>query len=169
MKLRLILLVLCLAGNVLLATAVLRKGFHSPPTASSPTPIVSTASKPRKEVSISPSVVAGSSEMPDFQWSHLISPDYVVYIARLRAFNTPEMQVRDIIQGAVEAVYRPKRGALRPPKKTDDGKFWVRRRFWGGPDSQMTKTQREQMRALQKEESDLLKSLFGADFYRQLA
>ncbi len=91
----------------------------------------------------------------------------MIYIARLRAFETPEPKVRDIIYGAVEAIYRPRRGALRPPPKPDDGKFWERRRFWGGPDSQMSKTQREQMRALRKEESDLLKSLFGDDFYQQ--
>ena len=90
------------------------------------------------------------------------------YIAWLRAFGVPEPTVRDIIFGAVEAIYRPKRAALRPPKKPDDGKFWVRHNFYGA-DSQMSKAQREQMRALQKEESDLLKSLLGQDVYQQRA
>jgi hypothetical protein len=167
MKPRLILLVLCLAGNVLLATAVLRKEFHSSPSANSSVQKASLAAKPHGQAQPDASGTSSVAEIPDFQWSELVAPDYVVYIARLRLFGTPEPQVRDIIYGLVEAVYRPKRGVLRPPKKPDDGKFWERRNFWGGPDMQMTKVQREQIRALQKEESDLLKSLFGEDFYQQ--
>jgi hypothetical protein len=169
MKPRLILLVLCLAGNVLLATAMLHKEFHSSPPANSSAQKVPLAVKPHGPVQPDASGASAVAEMPDFQWSQLIAPDYVIYIARLRAFGTPEPQVRDIIYGLVEAVYRPKRGALRPPKKPDGGKFWERRNFFGGPDTQMTKVQGEQMRALQKDESDLLKSLFGADFYQQMA
>ncbi len=169
MKPRLILLVLCLVGNVLLATAVLHKEFHSSPPTNSSAPKISSTAKSHKPVRSDAPGTSAVAEMPDFQWSQLVAPDYVIYIARLRFFGTPEPQVRDIIYGLVEAVYRPKRGALRPPKKPDDGKFWERRNFWGGPDTQMTKVQREQMRALRKEESDLLKSLFGADFYQQLA
>jgi hypothetical protein len=169
MKPRLILLVLCLAGNVLLATAVLHKEFHSSTLASFSATKVSLAAKPHRAMQPGAPGASVAAEMPDFQWSQLIAPDYVIYIARLRLFGTPEPQVREIIYGLVEAVYRPKRGALRPPKKPDDGKFWERRHFWGSPDAQMTKVQREQMPALQKEESDLLKSLFGADFYQQRA
>ena len=168
MKPRLILLVLCLAGNVLLATAVLHKEFHSSPPANSSVAKVSSTAKPHKPARSDAPGTNAVAEMPDFQWSQLVAPDYLIYIARLRLFGTPEPQVRDIIYGLVEALYRPKRGALRPPKKPDDGKFWERHYFWS-PDTQMTKVQREQMRALQKEESDLLKSLFGADFYQQLA
>jgi hypothetical protein len=167
MKPRLILLVLCLAGNVLLATAVLQKEFHSSPPTNSSAQKTSLVAKPHGPVQPGAADASVAPEMTDFQWSQLIAPEYVVYIARLRLFGTPEPQVRDIIYGLVEAVYRPKRGALRPPKKPDDGKFWERRNFLGGPDTQMTKVQREQMRALQKEESDLLKSLFGEDFYQQ--
>ena len=46
MKPRLILLVLCLAGNVLLATAVLHKEFRSSPPANSSAPKVSSTAKP---------------------------------------------------------------------------------------------------------------------------
>ena len=170
MKPRLILLVLCLAGNVLLATAVLRKEFHSSPPANSSAQKTLRAAKPRGPVQPGASGASTVAEMPDFQWSRLIAPDYVVYIARLRLFGTPEPQVRDVIYGLVEAVYRPKRGAVRElssPKKPDNVKYWEHRNFWGGPEAQMTKAQHEQMRALQKEESDLLKSLFGEDFYQQ--
>jgi hypothetical protein len=167
MKPRVILLMLCLAGNVLLATAVLRKSSHSPTTDNSSVPKISIATGQSGKVPSGPSGAGTVAEIPDFQWSQLVAPDYVIYIARLRLFGTPEAQVRDIIYGLVEAVYRPKRGALRPPKKPHDGKFWEHRGFWGGPEAQMNKVQREQMRALQKEESDLLKSLFGEGFYQQ--
>src|SRR5450432_1701022 len=167
MKSRVILLALCLTGNVLLATVVLRKSSHSPAMQNSSVTKVSIATGQSGQAqSIAPVPVA---ETQDFQWSQLAAPDYLIYIARLRLFGTPEPQVRDIIYGAVEAFYRPKRGVLRPPKKPDNEKFWERRNYWGGPDSQMTKVQREQMQALRKEESDLLKSLFGADFYQQMA
>jgi len=165
------LLVLCLAGNVLLATAVIRHDWQSSHpalpagSAEKNAAVISQSNPPPAEIT----ATAADTPPADFQWTQLAAPDYAIYIARLRAFDTPETQVRDIIYGLVEAVYRPKRGALRPPKKPDDGKFWERRNFWGGPDAQMTKIQREQMRALQKEESDLLKSLFGEDFYQQRA
>jgi len=87
----------------------------------------------------------------------------------LRGFGTPEPKIREIIFGAVESVYRPKRGALRPPvKKAAEVKFWERRNFFR-PGQQPTKEQRAQLRALQKEEMDLLKSLFGPDVYEQMA
>jgi hypothetical protein len=167
MNLRLVLLGLCLAGNVLLAAALFRHGSNSPRPAA-PETIISTASPPTEPPPTESAVPATNAVTPDFQWSQLAAPDLAVYIVQLRAFGVPEPTVRDIIFGAVEAIYRPKRGALRPPKKPDDGKFWARRNFYG-PDTQMTKAQREQMRALQKEESDLLKSLLGQEVYEQMA
>jgi hypothetical protein len=167
MNLRLVLLVLCLVGNALLATALLRHGSNSPRPAVSETKISATTDQVESPQTNAPGA-ATITGTPDFQWSQLETPDFAVYIAWLRAFGVPEPTVRDIIFGAVEAIYRPKRAALRPPKKPDDGKFWVRHNFYGA-DSQMTKAQREQMRALQKEESDLLKSLLGQDVYQQRA
>ena len=167
MNLRLVLLVLCLAGNALLATALFRHGSHSPPPAVPEANVPTTAVQVESSPSGAPAA-ATVTATPDFQWSQLTAPDLAVYIVQLRAFGVPEPTVRDIIFGAVEAIYRPQRGALRPPKKPDDGKFWARRNFYG-PESQMTKTQREQMRVLRKEESDLLKSLLGQDVYEQMA
>jgi hypothetical protein len=166
---RLILLVLCLAGNALLATVLIR---HVTTPAQPVNSIATKSTVKNQPVLVQPNsdVASATTGMPDFQWSQLAAPDFVIYIVRLRAFGTPETQVRDIIFGAVDAMYRPRRAALRPPKKTDNGKFWERsHRFFYGGDSQMTKEQREQMSALQKEESDLLKSLFGDDFYQQRA
>ncbi|MEJ0090368.1 MAG: hypothetical protein WDM80_11575 [Limisphaerales bacterium] len=169
MKLRLIVLMLCLAGNVLLATALIRHSRQAPPHPETPAHTPSKAVHQKKPAPTEIAADVAEAQISDFQWSQLDTPDYVVYIARLRMFDMPDTQVRDIIYGLVEAIYRPRRGVLRPPKKPDDGKFWVQHFYWGGVDSQLTKMQRDQMTALRKEESDLMKSLFGDDFDQQRA
>jgi hypothetical protein len=168
--LRLLLLVLCLAGNVLLAAALLRHGSSPPRTADSAAKI-STAANPVQPETPLPSASATTENAAalDFSWAQIYTPDFALYIEQLRGFGTPERQVREIIFGAVDAIYRPKRGALRPPvKKTGETKFWEHPRFYR-PAQQPTKEQRAQLRALQKEETDLLKSLFGPDVYEQRA
>lgn len=169
MKPRLLLLVLCLTGNGLLATAVVRKTFHPSPAVNPPVKKVLTASPEPSAAQNDVPATAIPAGLEDFQWSQLTSPDYFVYIARLRAFSTPEPEVREIIYGLVEATYRPKRGALRPTRKTGAEKFWERRQLFGDSDPEMTKPQRQQMRMLNDEESNLLESLFGDDFYEQMA
>ncbi|HEY4952353.1 MAG TPA: hypothetical protein VII71_03100 [Verrucomicrobiae bacterium] len=167
MNRRLLLLMFCLAGNALLATALLRQSSNfSRPAAVSP--VVKIPAPTNQIVAIQKPVATETAAPEDFQWSQFTAPDFGLYIMELRGFGTPEQKIRDIIFGAVEAIYRPKRGALRPPKKADNGKFWEHRFFYNSQ-SQMTKTQREQMRALQKEEADLLKSVLGDDVYQQMA
>jgi len=167
MKPRLILLVFCLAGNALLATVFLHHSAHSAQAANATAKISSPKTQAAAATHTTISII--NTNVSEFDWSNLTAPDLAVYIARLRLFGTPEKEVRDIIFGVVEAIYRPKRAALRPPPKMDDGKFWERRRNFYGPDSQMTKDQREQMRVLRKEETDLIKSLLGNDVYDQIA
>lgn len=168
MNFRLLVLLVCLAGNILLAAVLLQHDSKSPRAVNSTA--ISTPADPVQSEgspSASPAMIA-IAEAADFQWAELSAPDLGIYIGQLRAFGTPEPKIREIIFGAVEAVYRPRRGALRPPvKKADDGKFWERRRFYGWA-QQGTKEQRAQLRALQKEEMDLLKSLFGPDVQGQM-
>jgi hypothetical protein len=153
-------LALCLAANVLLATVLFQ--HHS---SRSPAPN-SAASKNSNPVSVETnSATTTETSPPNFQWTQLTAADFASYIANLRAFGAPEEKIRDIIFGAVEAIYRPRRALLRPQPKADDGKFWERRNFYS---AQGTKEQREQMRALRKEEADLLKSLLGDDVYEQM-
>ena len=172
MNFRLLLLLVCLAGNVLLAAVLLRHDSN-PPRAVNSTANISVPAVPAQtesSQSASPAIIAtvATAEAADFQWSELSAPDLAIYIVQLRAFGTPEPKVREIIFGVVESIYRPKRGALRPPvKKTDEGKFWERQRFFGWAQPG-TKEQRAQLRALQKEEMDLLKSLFGVDVQEQM-
>ena len=169
MNFRLLLLLVCLAGNILLAAVLLRHD-SKPSRAVNATAKISTSAdpfQPETPQSASPDMIA-TARAADFQWAELSAPDLAIYIAQLRAFGTPEPKVREIIFGVVETAYRPRRGALRPPvKKADEEKFWERRRFYGWA-QQGTKEQRAQLRALQKEEMDLLKSLFGPDVKEQM-
>ena len=131
-------------------------------------PAASNPVQPETPLPVAP-VTADNAEAPEFQWSQIYAPDFALYIEQLRGFGTPEPKIREIVFGAVDSIYRPKRGALRPPvKKTDETKFWAHRNFWRST-PQPTKEQQAQLRALQKEEVDLLKSLFGPDVYEQMA
>lgn len=66
-------------------------------------------------------------------------------------------------------MYRPKFAALRPPKKPKNEKFWENRFGWNGPDADMSKEQREQTRALQKEQKELIQELLGKNVYQEIA
>ena len=173
MNLRLILLVFCLAGNVWLAVVLCRP---HPPAATSSSASQKTASVAWKNNSIPTAAEAAADAAlltltsgADFSWSQFTLADYARYIRQLRAFGTPEARVREIIIGAIDATYRPKRAALMPPpKKQETEKFWARRNFYIYP-NQQTKEQRAQLQALQKEEQALVKSLFSADVYELAA
>lgn len=168
MNFRLLLLLVCLAGNVLLAAVLLRHDARPSRAVNSPATIVAANSVQAETLPpVAPATVDAAAA--DFQWSQLTGPDLVVYIAQLRAFGTPEPKVREIIFGAVDAIYRPRRGALRTPaKKPAETKFWARRNFYSSA-QQSTKEQRAQLRVLQKEEMALLKSLLGEDVDQQMA
>lgn len=176
---RLLLLVLCLAGNVLLAVALVRHGSASP----SATPETDSAQQlfpGHKNFSPAANTAGGTAAISsadtivitngaEFSWAQFTASDFKRYIKQLRSLGTPEPQVREIILGAIDSIYRPRRAALMPPaKKRDDTKFWARRNFYG-PQVRQTKEQRDQMRALRKEEAELVKSLFGADVFDRIA
>src|SRR5882724_2516718 len=130
---RLLLLVFCLAGNVLLAMVLLRPHpAASSPAAgdavskNSPKPPTLTAGNATTDA-----VAGGGTNATDFSWMQFTLADYAKYIKDLRAFGTPEREVRAIVLGAIDASYRPRRAALMPPpKKHDDTKFWVRRNYY---------------------------------------
>jgi hypothetical protein len=170
-------LVLCLAGNVVLAFILLRPAtaqnhLAAPVEKTSSGATVKTISAPAvSSENISPEDLAlfSVTNAADLSWSKFTLADYARYIRQLRTFGVPEARVREIILGTIESVYRPKRAALRPPPvKRDDTKFWGKRNFYGWQPRQSPE-QREKLRALQKEETELVKSLFGADVYDLIA
>jgi hypothetical protein len=95
----------------------------------------------------------------EFRWQQVESADYKAYIANLRAIGCPEETVRDIIVAEVNKLYAQKRKALWPETKADE--------YWKKDPSRSvlaTETDREaKSRALEKEKSELLKSLLGID------
>ena len=181
MNLRVAILLTSLVGNILLGAILSRNHSSavSPPANSEQSKENSSASSATSregksgEANLSGASVESYSANSDFHWSQLESNDYKKYIAALRSFGVPEKTIRDIIIADVNKLYRPKFAPLRPPKKSEkekNEKFWEsRNRWYGGPDRDMTKEQREQMHALQKEQSELIKELLGKDVYQEMA
>lgn len=96
----------------------------------------------------------------EFRWQQVESADYKAYVANLRAIGCPEETVRDIIAADVNKLYAQKRKALWPETKADE--YWKRDPSWRSVSA--TETDRQaKSRALEKEKSELLKSLLGID------
>lgn len=179
---RTIILLATLAANILLATTLVR-GRHpaSQPTKEFATLEGSNASRASSQkvkgqngaVSTEQLLAPTASEVvnPAFLWAQLESGDYKEYIARLRAFGVPEKTIRDIIMADVQKMYRPKFAALRPPKRPGPANtnFWENRNNWYNPNRDMTKEQREQLKALQKEQANLIKTLLGENVYEEIS
>lgn len=94
---------------------------------------------------------------PPFRWSQLESPDFKEYITRLTAFGVPKQTIRDIIVADVLALFRPRTAALRG-SLTPSINYWERPVWWGARGSA---AQRAELRALEKEQRDLIRSLLG--------
>lgn len=100
-----------------------------------------------------------------FSWAELESADYKDYIARLRSFGVPEGVIRDIIIADVAKLYRPRLAALRT--KPDETKFWKGNANLMNANS--TPAQRQQIAALQREQSELIRTLLGKNVYEEIA
>lgn len=179
MKSPAIILALSLAANVVLAVVFInRRTFPAipemPMDGANPSAMTSAQKSGSMATPLSgePSDTSSDTAAPNtgkFNWSQLESTEYKEYIARLRAFGVPEKVVRDIIIADIGKLYRPRIAALRPPKQPKNPNFWEYRNQGYYPDRNMTKEQREQMRALQKEQAELIKQLLGADVYEAMA
>lgn len=176
MNLRLAILVASLVANVALATyiAIQRtSSTRSSAPASTYSPERSPSGKSRENQSPDSLVTSeralAVATASAFHWSQLESEDYKEYISRLRSFGVPEKVIRDIIIADVQKLYRPRFAALRPPKKPANPNFWETRNQGFYPNRDQTKEQREQTRALQKEQTELIKELLGVDVYEQIA
>lgn len=169
MPLRSAILIVSLAANLALGgwwvarTRSIEPASTTAPTATSESQSTrevirgSTSAETSPEVGALPPAAATELELA-FHWSQIESAEYPEYIAKLRAFGVPEKTVRDIIFADVDKLYRPRLLALQPPPATRTN-FWEESYSYNRP--QRTKEQREQYRALQKEKSDLLKTLLG--------
>ena len=99
-----------------------------------------------------------------FTWNGIESTNYPTYIANLRAIGCPEETVRDIIITDVAKLYARRRAALRT--QGQPYKFW---QTGDGTDGSANPELQNQLRALEKEERGLVKTLLGVDLQTELA
>ena len=176
MNLRAVILLASLAANVLLAAVVVRhrgaaatgteSGTLAPDATGSPTTRKARQANDTDTFPTGPGSAPGTSA---FHWGQIESPDYPEYIAKLRAFGVPERTIRDLIIADVQKLYRPRLAALRPPKEAAKTNFWENRFGGYNPNSKLTKEQRAQITALQKEQTELIKTLLGKNVYQEIS
>lgn len=98
-------------------------------------------------------------------WRSLESTNYLQFIANLRAFDCPEETVRDIIITDVAKLYGKRRSEIRAAYP--EPKFWQPHDPLGGPAEPAELQLR--LRALDKEQRDLIRELLGVDLQLELA
>ena len=94
-------------------------------------------------------------------WQALESTNYVAYIENLRNFGCPEETVRDIIITDIAKLYGKRRAAFR--RQAQAGRFWETGEGGNRPQVQA------QLREMEKEEQQLVRSLLGVDLRHELA
>jgi len=94
-------------------------------------------------------------------WQALEATNYVAYIENLRNFGCPEETVRDLIITDVAKLYGRRRAAVRA--RAQGGRYWL------PTESVDTSRVRAQLREIEKEEQQLVRSLLGVDLRRELA
>ena len=167
MNARAVILLASLAANVVLGDIFFRYGTILPHLSKpKPTATVAAPAGVRPVTISQPPIFVVQGTNAPFSWAQLESDDFKVYIARMRAFGVPEKTIRDIVLTEVRKLYAPRLAALRP-QKTVNPKFWERNNYRSY--GYMTKDQRDQFNALQKEEHDLIKSLLGENVYTEMA
>ncbi|HXC98664.1 MAG TPA: LysM domain-containing protein, partial [Verrucomicrobiae bacterium] len=91
-----------------------------------------------------------------FNWSQVESPDYPVYIARLREIGCPEETIRDIVIADVNKLYANKRLDEVP---TQDQEWWR-----STPDTNLIAAAAAKTQALEQERRALLNTLLGPNW-----
>ena len=91
-----------------------------------------------------------------FNWSQVESPDYPVYIARLREIGCPEETIRDIVIADVDKLYANKRLDEVP---TQEQEWWR-----STPDTNLIATAAAKTQALEQERRALLNTLLGPNW-----
>jgi len=162
--------VLSVAANVLLAAMLFRQ--HLVPRVADAAIAADGARTARKgsgpETRIAATAI-GKDPLAGFQWIRIESADLKEYILNLRAFGVPERTVRSLVLARVGRLYRPRLAPLRSANTGVKTNFWENSPFVFSQNHNLTAQQRAQLRSLQTEEKDLVKSLLGNDAYQQMA
>jgi hypothetical protein len=140
----------------------------SGPTTVSPT---GTSSQPQgKVVKRKPKTerIVVTQEGEKFNWRDVESADYKNYIFNLRQIQCPEETIRDIIIADVNKFYLQKLLPLKKPRQEKAYEFWKRDDYWWARQEE-NKEYREAAIKIEKEKSELLKELLGADYAKELS
>ncbi len=135
--------------NAVLAAVLLSPGHRSPPAQAEAATNAPTAGTNDTK----PKVVA---RRQFFSWEELESPDYPVYIARLREIGCPEQTIRDIVIADVNQLYAKKMDA---EVVTPDQQWWR-----STLDTNMVATASAKTEVLEQEKRRLLATLLGPNW-----
>lgn len=100
------------------------------------------------------------AQAPAFSWRGIESSDYRQYITNLRAVGCPEEVIRDLITADVQKLFARRAKALRGEPTPKE--YWQKYTNQRPPPQLM-----EQLKALQKEQSELLQSVLGVKLSNQ--
>lgn len=148
-----------LLANLALAAWLLRT---SPSTAAAVSASATNRSPPlaglaQPDAALGPN--ANATNAPPFLWSAIESADYRQYIANLRAVGCPEATIRDLIAADLGALYAPRAGAIRSPRKRE---YWQKyQRDQPSPD------QMKQLQSLAREQGAVFHELLGGRYTQQ--
>ena len=97
-----------------------------------------------------------------FHWKEVESTDYKDYIVNLRAIGCPEVTIRDIIVADVNKLFAARTGALSASAR--EYKYWQT----GAAKDKLVSQNQRQLKALNQEKAELLKTLLGPDVENDL-
>jgi LysM repeat protein len=144
-----ILLVASAALNIVLAALLL-----SPERRNAPADVETNAPSPATDAARSKAQVVVRKQY--FSWSELESPEYPVFISRLREIGCPEQTIRDIVIADVNQLFAHKRLAEVP----EPAQEWWR----SSPDTNFLAAAAAKTQALDLERRALLAKLLGPDW-----
>jgi LysM repeat protein len=143
------LLIVSLAVNLVFVAMFISLAHRTPPSViiTSPDASSALANRPRTQFVV---------RKQFFNWSEVESPDYPVYIARLREIGCPEETIRDIVIADVNKLYANKRLEEVP---TIDQEWWR-----STPDTNLVAAAAAKTQALEQERRSLLNTLLGPNW-----
>lgn len=98
-------------------------------------------------------------------WRVVESTDYRKYIANLRAIGCPEETIRDLILADINKLYAQKQVAINPYFKSNQ--FWLDGAASVSP--QEAREFQRQLRQLEREKRELVRTLLGVDYQTEMA
>jgi hypothetical protein len=148
-----VLLVVCLALNILLAVALVwvwERPVPSPAASPAAATAKTEARPPRTHVVV---------RRHGFTWSEVESADFPTYIKNLRDIGCPEHTIRDIIVAEVDDLFADR---MAKELNLPEQKWWL-----PDPDMEVLQSGMDQVRALQTEKELLLTALLGEGWQEQ--